>query len=64
MTDSGSKYIDICSWPTLGARYAENRVQKVGHLAKMYNFHLHFEQHYIDLSKTFIILVLNNDLFR
>ena len=64
MTYSGSKQIDICSGPKLDARYAENKGQKVGHLAKMYDFHLHFEQHYIDLSKTFIILVLNNDLFR
>ena len=59
MTHSGSKLLDICSWPTLGACYAENRGQKVGHLAKMHDFCLKFEQHYIDLYITFTILVLD-----
>ena len=59
MTHSGSKLLVICSWPTLGARYAENRGQKVGHLAKMHDIRLKFEQHYIDLCITFTILVLN-----
>ena len=54
-----SKLIGICSWPTLGACYAENRGQKVGHLAKMHDFRLQFEQHYIDLYITFTIQVLN-----
>ena len=27
---------------TLGARYAENWGQEIGHLAKMYDFRLHF----------------------
>ena len=59
MTYSGSKSIDICSWPMLGARYAENRGQKVGHLNKMDDFRPHFKQHYIDLYITFIIQFLN-----
>ena len=42
MTYSASKLIDICSWPTLSARFAENRGQKVGHLAKMHDFRLQF----------------------
>ena len=41
--------------PTFGARYAENRGQKVGHLTEIYNFRLYFalfEQHYIVLKIT------------
>ena len=34
--------MDNHSWTTVGSRIAENRGQKVGHLAKMYNFRLHF----------------------
>ena len=59
MTYSGSKLTDICSWPTLGARYAENKGQKVSHLDKMDDFCLQFEQHYIDLYIIFTIQVLN-----
>ena len=40
MTYLGSKWIDICSLTTVDTRTAENRGQKVGHLAKMYNFRL------------------------
>ena len=58
MTYPGSKLIDICSWPTLGACFAENRGKKLGHLAKMHYFHLQFEQHYIDFYITFTISVL------
>ena len=36
--------------------------QKVGHIAKMYHLRLHFEQQYIDLCKTFTILVLNMNM--
>ena len=43
----------MCSWPTLGDRYVENRGQKVGHLAKMYDFLLHSEQPHIALYETF-----------
>ena len=59
MTYSSSKLIDISSWPTLGARYAENRGQKVGHLAKMHYLRLQFEHRYIDLYITFTIQFLN-----
>ena len=59
MTYLGSKYIDVYSWPTLDARFAENRGQKVGHLAKMHDFRLQFEQHDIALYITFTIQVLD-----
>ena len=34
--------MDICTWTTVGIRNAKNRGQELGHLAKMYNFRLHF----------------------
>ena len=39
----------------LGARYAENIGQKVGHLAKLPDFHQQLEKYYIDLNITLII---------
>ena len=43
----------------LDVRFAENRGQKIGHLAKMHNFRLQFEQHDTDLYITFNIQFLN-----
>ena len=42
MTHLGNKQIDICTWTTVGTRIAKNRGQELGHVAKMYDFRLHF----------------------
>ena len=48
----------MCIWPTLGARYAENRGQKVGHLAKMYDFRMHFALFLNSVTLPYIYLSL------
>ena len=62
MTYLGSKGIKLFSWTTEETCTVGNSGQKIGHLAKMYYFRLHFalfEKHYIDLSITSTTLVLN-----
>ena len=58
MTYLGSKWIKNFSWTTEETCTAGNRGKKIGHLAKMYYFRLHFalfEKHSINLSLTLVL---------